>query len=645
MNNYVASSELTHHGVLGMKWGIRRYQPYGTAYDAEHKGKFVGERKRGTGDGSKGARVSAGLKNHAGTIRKPANAKQLPRKQKNADDQPKEVTVDLTGAKTKQEVHDRVKKSVNVPDHYGNNLDALNDVATEQGITKINIKGKDSLSGEMKDYADKMQKLSDDLQNDSKADKRSPEHKAEIDANEAARREELKKYVHGDQFDMNKLYDDANNNVKECEKAIDDINKFGTKSKAYQNSEYKQEIEDLCDEYEKYADIKIDENAKAEIMLEYLKYDLQDYKDLKDWANEGLADEDRVSPQKVMQQIHNKYNKKADEINKKYSAKHSDLHGWAIADELYHHGVLGMKWGVRRYQSYEENPKLSDREKKKINRKYEKLTNKAYKKHKKEIANEMNKRLDEHFSKQETIDKFKSYAKYGLSEQTMQWMYDNEVETYMQENMSEVAHKMIQNDKAYKEAEELAKQYGMAEWSEAYKKVHGHEERKKQEEERRKQEERKKQEERQRELELQKQKEKKIEIKKNEAKKEVQEGYDYAMKQYNKYISKNEKDLKEAKEGLRKFNDDDYDTPFVRELLKDKGVDPSTVDFSDPDSVGRDIISGAKHRYNYDIENSPGIIDAYKQLSDEADEWLEKEMKKIDDKETYEWELELLLDD
>jgi hypothetical protein len=37
--------ELYHHGILGMHWGIRRYQPYGQGYNPKHKGDYVGDEK------------------------------------------------------------------------------------------------------------------------------------------------------------------------------------------------------------------------------------------------------------------------------------------------------------------------------------------------------------------------------------------------------------------------------------------------------------------------------------------------------------------------------------------------------------------------------------------------------------------------
>lgn len=45
MNEY--SKELFHHGVDGMHWGIRRYQPYGHGgYDPKKAGKFIGKIKK-----------------------------------------------------------------------------------------------------------------------------------------------------------------------------------------------------------------------------------------------------------------------------------------------------------------------------------------------------------------------------------------------------------------------------------------------------------------------------------------------------------------------------------------------------------------------------------------------------------------------
>lgn len=419
MSKYVVSDELYHHGVMGMKWGIRRYQPYGIGYDAEHKGKFVGKRKttktRSDRD-PKAGRSSANARSGASL-----NARSVEKLKKRSSTNKDEVTIDVTGAKTKGEIHDRVQKSVNTPDYYGRNLDALNDVLTEQGVKKVNIKGADKTEGEAKDYAKKMQKLADDLQNDSKG----TSEKAKIVSSGSVFEERNKKQdelynqytKEVSKFDDIKPKDDEwfdPETDKITKKAVNYLNKVDPIEKEYR----KKETEIHKEYMDKYHESVKDFVTSKEVKPRMDKI-VEAQKEIDNIASKTINDLDDTDPnyydnflaaekeyesktKKLMKTVRSEKDSIIDEYCTNDSEKeqmnmaidsafyyyddwvkgleHSDTKDktrYAIAnDELYHHGILGMRWGVRRYQSYEENPKLSDKKKAKIGKKIEKLESK-----------------------------------------------------------------------------------------------------------------------------------------------------------------------------------------------------------------------------------------------------------------------------
>lgn len=76
----MANDSLQHHGVLGMKWGIRRYQPYSKG--GGKKGRYVGKKPVKKENPTK-SMSDAELRNRINRLQMEKQYKQLTTKDKN----------------------------------------------------------------------------------------------------------------------------------------------------------------------------------------------------------------------------------------------------------------------------------------------------------------------------------------------------------------------------------------------------------------------------------------------------------------------------------------------------------------------------------------------------------------------------------
>lgn len=143
-------------------------------------------------------------------------------------------------------------------------------------------------------------------------------------------------------------------------------------------------------------------------------------------------------------------------------------------NELYHHGIKGMKWGVRRYQN--KDGSLTNAGKKRYSKEYEKLSDAAMKDLQREYSDRYvksyNKAAD--YMNSGGIDKFnaaqrKKYGDKYSQRDGYESDYYAEFEKHLVKNMNKSLDEFYRTNTNVQKAKALADKYKMTEWNEMAK--------------------------------------------------------------------------------------------------------------------------------------------------------------------------------
>ena len=334
---------LAHHGILGMKWGIRRYQPYPDDYSGE--GKFVGklsawgERRQARHK----AKTNTRIKNAVET----GNKKKL-----------KKYQDEMTPEEYEEKYAETVKNGINnaVKDRDKSALRKYKEDLNKREYQhqKDRIEFKEAIDD---DNSRKTKKLL------SKVD---PEDVAEatnlIKSRVALQDQKLAKIRQDSELmaKMDKLNSGVGkvskftSNVSSITSSFMDINKKVT--------EYSSAAKDAADKEEKY---KLNNVIKSGDVVKIEQYkDKMDYNQLKEAYGKAYVMNSRKIDKAIADGNLNEVYKlmpwmNAEDMSKIITKiKNLESRGAAFSDDisyedvLAHHGILGMHWGVRRFQPY-----------------------------------------------------------------------------------------------------------------------------------------------------------------------------------------------------------------------------------------------------------------------------------------------------